>query len=528
VAAAAFEQMSADPVGFVTAFDRAPWPYQAANLRDVLERQPDGKFVRPVAVISKPRQNAKSTLSAWAALWRLFTDPHCHENVSVALDRSSAGIILGDARRIVLGSELLMSCVDTDYGMTRSEIRLKDARRSLVKSADAVFSRGLRPSMVCYDELGWSADEGQLYAVLSAAQAAQYAPLILVTSTVGPIQAGTLWDLFQAAGRGDPTVRLLYTNENESPLITDEYLERQRGLMPNHIFAREHMNVWSAGTDSFCAQKQWEQATQGPDPVRDHDAGPCFLFADLGWAHDESVVAVARPVAGLVEVIGMEIFKGSRERPVEMAAVRARIEEMVRALCVRRVTIESPQGLSMTQELHVPRNVEVTMLYPTAISNRERWGALYASLQAGSVRLPHDQMLRRQLLTLTIRQGLNGWRVEDVPSIHNDRAVACAGALFSAVEDARPKWKHISFMAATSYGVVNAKMEVIDSPTPAFDEQIAQMSESRLVRVCQSVVAGEFLASVQRRFSLESQVLPRRILETRLGLIQPGGRPPTT
>jgi hypothetical protein len=46
--------------------------------------------------------------------------------------------------------------------------------------------------------------------------------------------------------------------------------------------------------------------------------------------------------------------------------------------------------------------------------------------------LPPDPILRRQLLTLTIQENATGWRVVDVPSIHQDRAVAVAGALFMA------------------------------------------------------------------------------------------------
>ena len=53
----------------------------------------------------------------------------------MALDRSSASIILDDARRIISNSVILHSLLD-DYGLTRSEIRLADNRRWIIKSAD--------------------------------------------------------------------------------------------------------------------------------------------------------------------------------------------------------------------------------------------------------------------------------------------------------------------------------------------------------------------------------------------------------
>jgi len=64
-----FDPMAADPVQFVRAFDREPWDYQQGHLREVTARAVDGKFLKPIAVISMPRQNGKSTESAWIGLW---------------------------------------------------------------------------------------------------------------------------------------------------------------------------------------------------------------------------------------------------------------------------------------------------------------------------------------------------------------------------------------------------------------------------------------------------------------------------
>ena len=153
----AFEKMRADPVLFVSAFDRKPWDFQADILRQSLAMDENGKLTHRVVVVSMPRQNGKSTLSGWAALWRLYCDGP-QEIISVANDRSQASIILNDARRIIRNSEVLYSLIDGQWGLTKSEIRLKDGSTWLIKSADAVFSRGLRPSTIAYDELGWSPD----------------------------------------------------------------------------------------------------------------------------------------------------------------------------------------------------------------------------------------------------------------------------------------------------------------------------------------------------------------------------------
>jgi hypothetical protein len=144
--------------------------------------------------------------------------------------------------------------------------------------------------------------------------------------------------------------------------------------------------------------------------------------------HDETVLACCRQDGASIEVTALEGFQGSHAHPVQFASVEARLRDMAKDLHLTRVEIESPQGIMLSQRLNIP-GVTVSTVHPTAKSNAERWGALYQSLKAGTIRLPADAKLRRQLLTLTIVEGLTGWRVEDVPAIHNDRAVAIAGAV---------------------------------------------------------------------------------------------------
>ena len=69
------QALTRDPVLFVKSFDREPWPYQADILRQVTERDEAGKFTRRMAVVSLPRQNGKSLLSAWLGLWALYCLP---------------------------------------------------------------------------------------------------------------------------------------------------------------------------------------------------------------------------------------------------------------------------------------------------------------------------------------------------------------------------------------------------------------------------------------------------------------------
>lgn len=425
-----FKPMQDNPSLFVRAFDRVPWPYQERALNTALKRDQAGKFIHPIVVLSWPRQDTKTTLSMWADLWRLYCDPQPQEIVSLANDTDQARIKLNDARRVIRNSDILYSLIDGRFGLTRSEIRLKNGNRWIIKSADSLFSRGLRPSTASFDELGWAVSR-DLFDTLSAGQAAQTNPLIFVTSTVGPIKSGILWELFEQARAGNKSIYLDYRTENLNPLVTAEYLERERAILPAHVFAREHQNLWGEGSDVFCTEEDWKQAISAGDPRRDTDSGPSYLFCDLGWVHDETALAVVKPENKKLKAIWLEAFKGSQSKPVQFAAVENRIVELAEKLHIKRARIESPQGVALSQSLNL-RGVATEVLHPTAKSNQENWGALYTGLKNGTVELPNDAKLRQQLLTLTIRSNQSGWKVEDVPSIHNDRAVAVAGAVYTA------------------------------------------------------------------------------------------------
>jgi len=420
----AFQKIVDDPVLFVRMFDRDPWDYQADILRSALARDETGKFKHRINVLSTPRQNGKSTISGWAALWSFFTEEN-QEIISVANDRDQAKIILDDARRIIRNSEILFNMVEPRYGLSKSEIRLINGNRWIIKSADAVFSRGLRPSVVCYDELGFSRD-AELFNVLSAGMAARENLLIIVTSTVGPVKAGILWDLFELARADNPDINLVYHSENLSLLITDAFLETQRAVLPPNIYAMEHLNTWSEGSDIFAAEQDWQRAIDEGNPLRDTDPGPSYIFVDLGWAHDETVICAGRKRDDKIDIMAIEVFRGTQAHNVVFSAVEQRIQELAHNLNARKIEIESPQGVGMVQQLQV-KGVSAQLTYPTPKANQAHWGALYTALKNGGIRLPNDAKLRRQLLTLTIKSGPTGWKVQDVPSIHQDRARAVAG-----------------------------------------------------------------------------------------------------
>ncbi len=204
-----FGKVSKSPSAFAAVFDGElqPWDYQIEALEGAATLNPDdpGKFLHRWAAVSLPRQDGKSTLSAWYALWRFYTDETLELIISVALDRQSASIILNEARRIISGNEILAGLVDSNWGMTKWSIRLVDGAEWMIRPSEAQFSRGYRPGLICFDELGFSADDGELLQTLSAGQAAQARPQVFITSTVN-LPTGPLWEIFERHRAGDLSV----------------------------------------------------------------------------------------------------------------------------------------------------------------------------------------------------------------------------------------------------------------------------------------------------------------------------------
>jgi len=526
VGAEGYQAMRRDPCLFVKAFDgRTPFDWQAQALRQTLEVDPaTGRLLKPVSILSVPRQCGKSSVSAWLGLIRLFLDPTTDADViTVALDRSGAQVILSDARKVILSSDLLMSIILPSWGLQRESIKTRDGRTWHIRSSDAQLSRGYRVGTFLYDESAHAQDEGRLFDTVSAAMGAVSNPLTVLTSTVGYTMAGKLWDLMKAAERGDPSIRVIYhTDSHICPLISDEYLAREEQILTPSRMRVEHFNEWGQSSDAFCSMREWNAATNSPDPRTDRCDPPTYAAVDLGWIKDESVVAICKPTGdGQTSIVAMEAWRGSRDKPLVLATVRSRIEKMVEDYGVAHLTIESPQGLSMGQEINVPRSCKVEVLSPTSKSNMERLGLLYQALHEGTIRLPHDELLRRQLLGLVIQSTATGWKTTDDSAVHQDRVVAIAAAHFDAAGGAPSRWRHIPFLALAGdqvVKVVGGELKVLfDADQVAFQN----LSEPRKVRIRQLAMSGVSSSTLRVQFSVSRAVLSKVLDEVGFRLSDP-------
>jgi phage terminase large subunit-like protein len=183
-------RLAEDLLVFADTFGVPFYPWQVEAFGEACRRD-GGRFVHPLAGISVPRGNGKSYGAAVVGLWRLLCGPPPQLCLSAALDYEGAKVVLDHAGRLVRSHPDLEAAVEL-----RADSILVPATGSrwLIRSREHSSSRGLHPSVVLYDEVGWARDD-ELFASLLASQASVLDPLMLVVSTVGRGQSGPLWKI---------------------------------------------------------------------------------------------------------------------------------------------------------------------------------------------------------------------------------------------------------------------------------------------------------------------------------------------
>lgn len=403
------------------------YPWQADAFGAACERA-EGRFRYRLAAISVPRGNGKSWGGAVVGLWRLLCGPPRQDIISAALDFDGAKVVLEHARQIVRSSDALSGVIEVQ---ANGIVVPSTGSRWTVTTRDHTASRGRHATLVIYDEVGWARDD-ELFSSLLAGQASIADPFCLVISTVGRRQAGPLWTVKQIAEGGDDATFWWWSGENRSPKVTAQYLERQRRILVPAQYAREHGNQWVDAADSFVSVEDVDRAMGGP--WREQPAGQPGVahecFVDLGITHDPTVIAVGHEDGGTVYVDVLQTFQGSKRRPVEIAAVEEALLDLAKRFSLRRIRVESWQGIAVVQRLEAV-GLPVEVFTPTPKSNAEEWPQLAQRLAAGTVVMFPHARLREELLNLTVEVGPSGAKVVDRGRVHQDHAVAVRGIVAS-------------------------------------------------------------------------------------------------
>ncbi len=135
-------------------------------------------------------------------------------------------------------------------------------------------------------------------------------------------------------------------------------------------------------------------------------------------------------------------FQGSREEPVKLAVVEETIKDLAQRFNVRKIRIESWQGMAAVQNLQA-LDLPVELFTPTAKAHAEEWPVLAQHLATQTLVLPPHARLREELLNLVYEVGPQGVRVIDKGSVHQDHAVAVRGVVASLSKPERIPYRFL-------------------------------------------------------------------------------------
>ena len=201
------------------------------------------------AIISMPRKNAKTSLSACLLLAHLCGPPAKHrpnsQLYSAAQSRDQAAIIFSLASKMVRMNPELARAVtiqETAKQLTCPEL----GTRYRALSADATTAYGLSPSLTIHDELGQvRGPRSELYEALETATGAQLDPLSIIISTQAPSDQDLLSILIDDAlgGHDAHTVVSLYTAPSDLDPFAEETIRAANPAFGTFLNAREVLQM---------------------------------------------------------------------------------------------------------------------------------------------------------------------------------------------------------------------------------------------------------------------------------------------
>jgi len=240
----------ADVIYFIERFCRIPEGKkvgQKVRLEDwqkyEIERIYDNKHGTRRAILSFPRKNAKTSLSAFLLLNHLC-GPSFQQNsqlYSTAQSREQAGVIFSLAAKIVrLSPELRNFVAIRDTAKELYCERCGTKYRAL--SAEASTAFGLSPAFIVHDELGQvKGPRSTLYEALETATGAQEDPLSIIISTQAPSDNDLLSILIDdaLAGHDKRTVVSLYTAPKDADPFSIKTIRKANPAFGSFLNERE-------------------------------------------------------------------------------------------------------------------------------------------------------------------------------------------------------------------------------------------------------------------------------------------------
>lgn len=418
--------------------------------RPLDKRQEDGRFQYRLAYFELPRGHAKTTMIGGEAVTQLVLAGRRWRGHIAAGDREQAGELLDAAAGFIRRNPRL----EPAFTIKRDRIIANQTGASLrIHSADAPTAHGLIVDWFAIDEF-WNQTDRDLFDAFYTAAVKRPNWRGVILTTAGFDKTSICWQVREMAReRMKLPAQDFYAFIAPGRLaswITDEEVDRMRDTLPSHIFQRFIENKWVEGSGSFITREDLRRCIDDRlhRRARGIPGAAYYIAIDLGLKKDRTAAAVVHRidpgsrraaaeanleigVSGRVVLDDMQVWEGTRRRPVSIAEVEEWIAGAIERFQPKRVMID-PWQAQATRQRFGGRIEEFTF---SAQSVARLSVNLYRMVQAGTLRLYPDEELERELAELEAVQTSYGWRIDHKRGKHDDRAMALGMAALAAMED---------------------------------------------------------------------------------------------
>lgn len=253
-------------VEYVTGEELYDW--QREVLRDLAGITPG----RPrVAYVQVPRKNGKTRLAAVLALAEACLLPRRHIYAIADSERNLNSVLIRELRELIGASEHLRDSVL----VYKDHLEVPETD-SFIQTRPNNFkaSQGINPHLVLFDEVHLQKSP-DIWSGMQMAGAARTDALLFGVTTPGYDITSMAHNMYQAVKAGDPS---LYGKIYEAPTDADlddrdawrvanpchtrpgfmDGLEFDRGLLPEHEFARFRLGRWTATESAWLPYGVWD------------------------------------------------------------------------------------------------------------------------------------------------------------------------------------------------------------------------------------------------------------------------------
>jgi len=386
--------------------------------------------------LTRPRGGSKTTDLAAVLLVVLLTQaPRRSTSHAYARDADQATLLV-DALRALAERTGLAALLDVQAAVVT--VKATGARLR-VESADAASAFGRIPYFVVCDELAqWPTTRSarQLWeAIASGLPKRRDSRLVVLTTAGDPSH----WAGRIIGGARDSTRWRVSEVPGPLPWADPDDLAEQRRLLPASVYARLHLNRWTASEDRLVSDDDLRACVTLDGPLEYDPRRTYVIGLDLGLKNDRTVLTVAHAEprdggAPRIVLDRLAVLTGTRARPVQLDDVERLAEQTSRAYGHARIRLDPWQAAGLAQRLR-SRSVRVEEWAFTAQSVGRLGANLHLLLRDHRLALPPDRDLLDELATVRLRESAPGvYRLDHDAGQHDDRAVSLGLAALALTE----------------------------------------------------------------------------------------------